>query len=308
MVRRHYNLPPLNTLATFEAAARHGSFKEAAAELSVTPGAVSHQVKALEEELGAPLFHRRHRGVELTPAGQTLLGTLSSAFGQISTGLQGLRHSALREVTIGATTAVAALWLAPALMRFWRVHPGVTVNQLVQDRPFALSPELDMFIWYGTLPDPHLGQFALFRDELVPVTSPARAASLQGAALEEVAREPLIHQDNRHLTWTNWSSWFASFGMKADNLPGRRVNNYSIALLAAQDGQGLALGWKRLVAPLVARGELAELEHLSHPAPETFYLICKSDEELSPSARELRDWLVAEAGRAASSSPQNHLD
>ncbi|CUH80196.1 Gcv operon activator [Tritonibacter multivorans] len=296
MVRRHYNLPPLNTLATFEAAARHGSFKEAAAELSVTPGAVSHQVKALEEELGAPLFHRRHRGVELTHAGQSLLGTLSSAFGQISTGLQGLRQSSMREVTIGATTAMATLWLAPALMRFWRVHPDITVNQLVQDRPFVLSPELDMFIWYGTLPDPHLGQFQLFRDELVPVTSPAQAEELREASAAEVAKAPLIHQDYRHLSWTNWNNWFANFGHKTENLPGRRVNNYSIALLAAQDGQGLALGWRRLVAPLLASGELVALDHLSQRAPETFYLICKPDEELSPSARDLRDWLVAEAG------------
>lgn len=298
MVRRHYNLPPLNTLATFEAAARHGSFKEAAAELSVTPGAVSHQVKALEDELDVRLFERRHRGVALTPAGERLLATLSGAFGQISTGVQGLRHASAQEVMIGATTAMATLWLAPALMRFWRVFPGITVNQLVQDRPFTLSPELDMFIWYGTLPDPRLDQFPLFRDELVPVSSPDLISSLEGQSPEAVAETPLIHQDNRHLSWTNWQSWFANFDYATDALPGRRVNNYSIALLAAQDGQGLALGWRRLVEPMLERQELAALDHLSQPAPETFYLVCKSDQDLSPSARDLRDWLITEAGRS----------
>ncbi|MCV6585237.1 MAG: LysR family transcriptional regulator, partial [Marinibacterium sp.] len=118
MSRRHYQLPPLTTLTAFEAAARHLSFKKAAQELSVTPGAVSHQIKALEGELGQPLFLRRHRGVELTPDGEALADALASAFGRVSQVVQGIRDRRIGgRVTIGSSTAVAALWLSGSIIR-----------------------------------------------------------------------------------------------------------------------------------------------------------------------------------------------
>src|SRR5699024_8208501 len=114
---------------------RHLSFKDAAQELSVTPGAVSHQIRALEGDLGTALFRRGHRSVELTDEGEALFEVLSMAFSKISGRLRAIRaRRAGAAVTVGSTSAVAALWLSPSLIRFWRAFPDMNVTQLVQDR------------------------------------------------------------------------------------------------------------------------------------------------------------------------------
>ena len=155
MSRRHYDLPPFTTLSVFEAAARHLSFKNAAQELSVTPGAVSHQIKALEGELGVVLFLRQHRGVELTSEGQALFETLSSSFRQISRQLARVRKDNEADtVTVGSTTAVAALWLSPTIIEFWRDHPDINVHQVTQDRPIENTDDFDFFICYGRAKNP----------------------------------------------------------------------------------------------------------------------------------------------------------
>lgn len=175
MSRRFYDLPPFTTLSAFEAAARHLSFKNAAVELSVTPGAVSHQIKALEGELGTPLFRRRHRGVELTPEGEALYETLASTFSQISRQLTRIRQIGdVDTVTVGSTTSVSALWLSPAIIRFWRDHPDISIHQITQDRPFQNARETDFFISYGKALNTTLAHTPIYRDELVAIAA-ARA-------------------------------------------------------------------------------------------------------------------------------------
>lgn len=295
MARRHYNLPPLSTLTTFETAARKGSFKEAAAELSVTPGAVSHQIKALENELGQKLFDRQHRSVVLTHAGQQLFTGLGRAFRDISDTLETLRSDTNQAVTIGATTSMAALWLSPALLSFWRSHPSVTVHQTVRDMPFALSPELDCYIWYGAPPERGTESFHLFHDHLLPVAHPDLAQELGNLSLEALAAQRLIHQVGDHLSWSRWQDWFAQMGYAGAIAPGLRVNNYAIALQAAQDGVGIALGWQNLISPLLESGKLAPVGTHRRQADAPFQLICKPDARLSENARRLRDWLVERA-------------
>lgn len=132
MARRYYNLPPLNTLASFECAARNLSIKDAAQELNVTPGAVSHQIKALEGELGTALFERKHRGIGLTENGQRLFASLQRSFSDVSSTLSHVRRTSFDlSVTIAATTAVSSLWLTPRLSRFWKEHGNIPVNQLL---------------------------------------------------------------------------------------------------------------------------------------------------------------------------------
>lgn len=296
MSRRHYDLPPLTTLTAFEAAARHLSFKKAAEELSVTPGAVSHQVKALEGELGVALFKRKHRGVELTPPGQTLYDTLAGSFTRISQSLQAIRdHGAAGVVTVGSTTAMASLWLSPAVIRFWRDHPEININQVVRDKAFTTSAELDLYIWYGREKDPRLEQFPLYRDRLLPVASPEKAEELRDADLATLARQRLIYLEGDDISWTKWHDWFRQLGYTGPVASGIRVNNYSIALQAAQDGAGLTLGWEQLISPLLKRGDLQVITPHVLFAPQKFYLICKPEDELTPSARMLRDWIIEEA-------------
>ncbi|MFW8634842.1 LysR substrate-binding domain-containing protein [Cribrihabitans pelagius] len=294
MSRRHYDLPPLTALTAFEAAARHLSFKNAAEELGVTPGAVSHQVKALEAELQAPLFRRRHRGVELTEEGEALFETLASAFSRISRSLRSIRGRSIGDtVTIGSTSAVASLWLSPAVVRFWRKHPDVNVNQIVQDRPFRAAPEVDFYIRYGRDPDPRLEQTELYRDHLVPVGNAEAAARLVQCSLQELAGERLLHLESEDKSWTTWADWFRQLGYTGPLAPGVRVNNYSVALQAAQEGVGLALGWQRLLRPLLQSGQLTPIGPHLLPAPHGFHLAGRPDEDLPPAARLLRDWVIA---------------
>ncbi|WP_209597179.1 LysR substrate-binding domain-containing protein [Ruegeria sp. HKCCSP351] len=300
MSRRHYNLPPLTTLSAFEAAARHLSFKEAASELSVTPGAVSHQIKALEGELGAALFVRKHRGVELTEDGQDLFEALSASFRQISKVLEKIRSSdSENHVTVGSTTAVAALWLSPSVIRFWQDYPHVKVNQMAQDKAFTDRPDIDLFIRYGRDANAQLTHTKLYRDILTPVCSPQMAADLKGASLEDLVQRRLIHLETQDSTWTTWSSWFHDLGFSGVVPVGSRVNSYALALQVARKGAGLALGWKRLVQPMLASGKLVALEEFSLPAPDNFYLVGRPDDQLSEGALALKNWLLNELSQGS---------
>lgn len=303
MSRRHYNLPPLTTLAAFEAAARHLSFKNAAQELSVTPGAVSHQVKALEAELQVPLFQRKHRGVELTEEGEALFETLASSFSKISLSLKTIRDRHTGDtVTIGSTSAVASLWLSPSVVRFWRKHPDVNVNQIVNDRPLRSMPDVDFYIRYGRERDTRLEQTELYRDHLVPVGNAELAQRLTGCALEALAQERLLHLDSDDKSWTTWADWFQQLGYDGPIAPGVRVNNYAVALQAAQDGVGLVLGWQRLLHPLLTTGQLVPIGPHVLAAPHGFHLVGRPDAELSESARLLRNWVIDEVNRSSGES------
>jgi LysR family glycine cleavage system transcriptional activator len=298
MSRRYYSLPPLTTLAAFEAAARHLSFTRAASELSVTPGAVSHQIKALETELGARLFRRIHRGVELTEDGESLFEALASSFTKVSQCLKSIQHrSDGNRVTVGATSAVASLWLSPAVIRFWRAHPDIDVDQRIQDEQFLNVPEIDLYIRYGLDPDPRMQQTELFRDRLVAVADRQMAERLAGCALADLARERLIHLQSDNRTWTTWYDWFRELGHDGPLATGIRVNNYAVALQAAEDGAGLALGWRRLLRPLLESGQLLAVGPFSVPAPQRFHLVGYPDDELSEAARRLKDWIIADAGQ-----------
>ncbi|MBY6058228.1 LysR family transcriptional regulator [Leisingera daeponensis] len=303
MSRRHYNLPPLTTLAAFEAAARHLSFKNAAQELSVTPGAVSHQVKALEAELQAPLFQRKHRGVELTEEGEALFETLASSFSKISLSLKTIRDRQTGDtVTIGSTSAVASLWLSPSVVRFWRQHPDVNVNQIVNDRPLRSMPDVDFYIRYGRERDTRLEQAELYRDHLVPVGNAELAEKLTGCPLEELARQRLLHLESDDRSWTTWTDWFQQLGYSGPIAPGVRVNNYAVALQAAQDGVGLVLGWQRLLHPLLTTGQLVPIGPHVLAAPHGFHLVGRPDADLSESARLLRNWVIDEVNRNSGES------
>ncbi|MGP7795657.1 LysR substrate-binding domain-containing protein [Sphingomonas sp. CLY1604] len=287
-----YDLPPLSTLTTFEAAARHLSFKNAAVELNVTPGAVSHQIKALESELGTTLFRRRHRGVELTADGGKLFSTLAESFYRISAQLREVRAKrGEKRVKIGTTSAVANLWTSHMLSTFWREHPDITVDQLVSEEGFGAEAALDMYIRYGKDHRSDWSQQPIYRDELVPVGDPALAIALSGASIEVLSEQRLIHLEQNDYSWTTWNDWFTAQGHPEVGDRGFRVNNYMIGLHAAMDGMGLMLGWRRLVGPLLEGGRLKVVEGHSIPAPRRFYLVSRPDEDLAAPARLLKGWI-----------------
>ena len=286
---------------TFETAARLSSFKQAALELGVTPSAVSHQVKALERELETALFIRKHRGIELTTPGLELFTSLEQAFTDISGALQHIRSQNLsKPVLVGSTTAVSSLWLTPALMQFGRTNSAVLVNQLVSDTRFTGNEALDLYITYGREGREGFEQNVIYRDTLVPVCAPELAARLQGELgaddgdikLQTLAAQRLIHLDAQDRNWTSWQSWFQTLGYEGEIASTMRVNNYMIALQAAQDNAGILLGWKQLIAPSLATGRLTLLSHWSVPAPHRFFLVTQPANRLSSHSKLLRDWLL----------------
>lgn len=198
---RPYDLSPMTALISFEAAARHRSFKRAAAEINVTPAAVSHQIKALEADLGCALFIRQHRGVELTEKGAFLLVALQRGFETISASIAQLRNVPQSvDVTIRATTAVSALWLTPKLTAFWKSHPTISVAQIVNDlRPYAgtstgaSAGRDDLSIGYME-PEPGVdGWHILFRDRILALGTRGFAQKHGIRSARDLVRTPLVH-------------------------------------------------------------------------------------------------------------------
>ncbi|GAA6208764.1 LysR substrate-binding domain-containing protein [Cognatishimia sp. WU-CL00825] len=297
MARTHFNLPPLSALDAFEAAARHRSFKRGAAELNVSPSAVSHQVKALESELGITLFERTNRGVNLNRDGTLLYVALEHGFGHIADAIESLRkQSSKRGVQVIATTAMSHLWLTPRLGRFWREHAHVTVNQQVNDYPWT-DERYDLLIRYGDMKSDGGECRLLFEDKLRPLTSPSFAQLNPVKDLADLARLPLIHLNALDRQWTRWKDWLAEMGYSGPVPDGLSVNNYIIALQAARDGMGVVLGWERLTTPLLNSGALQVLTDFCSPASKTFYV--RQSPHAGKKAKLLRDWLVETAHNEA---------
>ncbi|MEM6694727.1 MAG: LysR substrate-binding domain-containing protein [Pseudomonadota bacterium] len=293
MARRHYRLPSLSALDAFEAAARQGSFKEGARELNVTASAVSHQIKALESELGVTLFDRGTRGVQLNRDGAALRAALEQGFGHIADAVARVRaQTGIEAVRIMATTAMSHLWLTPQLGRFWREHGTIQVNQHVTDSPWS-ETQHDLVIRYGDIGAESGDCQQLFGDVLRPLASPAFCRANPVAHLADLAQLPLIHLNAPDRHWTGWHDWLSRQGYSGPVRDGLSVNNYVIALQAAQDGMGVVLGWERMTRPLLSRGALRRLGQFQMPAPKMFYIVKTAGS--GAKATLLRDWLVSAA-------------
>jgi len=176
----------------------------------------------------------------------------------------------------------------------------VDVNQSIQEAEFLFSaPEIDLYIRYGKDPDPAAIQTALFRDQLAPVGDRRLAERLADCSLESLAQERLIHLETDGNNWPTWHDWFRKLGYEGRIAPGIRVNNYSVALQVAQDGAGIALGWLRLITPLLSTSQLFPISHHVMPAPQRFHLVGRPDSELSEAALKLKNWIIAEVGNGS---------
>ncbi|MDA7965591.1 LysR family transcriptional regulator [Ruegeria sp.] len=294
MPNRPYDLPPVSSLISFEAAARNVSFKRAASELNVTPAAISHQVKALEQELNCTLFHRYHRGVQLTESGAYLLVALQRGFEGISEALGQLRAQHGRSaVTIRSTTAVSSLWLTPRLAQFWKKYAHISVTQVVSDTESG-GLECDLSIHYGNPGTDPETCCALFHDQIMALGSPRFAAQNPITNTGDIATLPLIHLDAPETGWTDWRAWTTALGYTGPLKTTHRVNNYIIALQAAQDDMGAVLGWEGLTSDLIASGKLVKLLPETVPSPLGFYV--KLHSTASDRAALVFDWLC-EMGR-----------
>lgn len=250
-------LPPLAALRAFEAAARHLSFQKAAGELSVTPTAISHQIRLLEDFLGLPLFERHVRRVSLTRAGLHLFPVLKDGFDAFERAIAELYPQNRRQaVTVTATTLFTARRLVPALSTFRKLYPQFELRLHASDEPVDLESGIaDIAVRYGRGPYPGLEAEPLCQERFGVVCSP----SLGIARPEDITQAPLIHAEwrMRSLPQPDWSLWSRMAGLSGlDTARGLRFTDESHAIQAAIAGQGVAIGSLVLLEDELARGVL----------------------------------------------------
>ena len=292
MTRR---LPSLNALRAFEAAARHESFTQAAQELCVTQGAVSHQVKALEAELGCRLFNREHRRLIITSAGQAYLVVVRDAFDRLALGTENLlqRHKA-GALTVSTSPNFASKWLVHRLGRFAEQHPDIDlrVSATLQHIDFARE-DFDLAIRHGDGNWPSLHVTRLCAEELFPVCSPALVRgrhALRSPA--DLKHHPLLHINERQ----DWGKWLEAAGVtQVDFTRGPIFNQASMAIDAAIDGQGIALARSALTAWDLGAGRLVRPFPLSLKVPYSYWIVCPKPTAALPKISTFRKWLADEA-------------
>ena len=288
-------LPSLNALRAFEAAARHLSFTRAADELAVTQGAVSHQVKALEQQLGLPLFHRQNQGLTLTSAGQAYLPVVRDAFDRLAAGTeQLLAAEQSRRLTISVSPNFAAKWLVPRIGQFVEQHPDIDlrINAALHHVDFARE-DVDMAVRHGEGHWPELHVVRLCREELFPACSPKLLEGPRPLRTPtDLRHHTLLHLDDRR----DWQKWLDAAGVEGVDLSrGVVFNQASMAIRAAVDGQGIALARTALAALLLLEGRLVRPFPLALQVRYAYYIVCPKATAERPKIRLMRDWLLAEA-------------
>jgi LysR family glycine cleavage system transcriptional activator len=295
------HLPPLSALRAFESAARHMSFSRAADELHVTPAAISHQIHALEQDLGVRLFHRINRSIELTASARVLLPGLTEAFTSIQASVRRLRaHNDTGTLTVTASPSFAAKWLVLRLHRFQEQCPEVDVRISATDTVVDLTKgDYDIAIRYGAGRYPGLDVELLLKNEVFPACSPQLLAN--GPPLRTPADLPahaLIHDQaiERDPLVPTWSMWLKAAGVT--NVPttvGLSFNNMHLALDAAIAGHGVVLAQSTIAAADLAAGRLVRLFSLALPDPFAHFIVTVPGALERPKVRAFRDWLRCEA-------------
>jgi LysR family glycine cleavage system transcriptional activator len=291
------SLPPLNALRSFDAAARHQSFTRAADELCVTQGAVSHQVKALEAELGLKLFNRERHGLVITEAGREYLAVVRDAFDRIALGTDRLlERQRSGVITVSTSPDFAAKWLVNRLGRFAEAHPEIElrVSATMHHVDFARE-DVDLAIRHGSGGWPGLDAVNLCAEELFPVCSPALVTGRNGIQEpEDVLQFPLLHLNDRQ----DWSRWLEAAGGPGEGLlHGPILNHASMLIDAAIDGHGIALARTTLAATDQISGRLIRPFQTALPLRNTYWIVSPQATSMLPKIAAFRDWLLAECWR-----------
>jgi LysR family transcriptional regulator, glycine cleavage system transcriptional activator len=290
-------LPSLNGLRAFEAAARHLSFTQAAAELNVTQTAISHQIRRLEEELGIRLFVRQNRALALTPKARDYLPGVRAAFNDLRLATDRLlRKDDDNVLTISTLASLAAKWLLPRLTAFQEAHPGIDVRITTSTGLVDFKGgDVDAAIRYGRGHWPGLRAEWLMADEVFPVCSPALLTGKRPLRRPEDLRDHvLLHNTNNS---DDWRLWLTASGLPADisKQPGITFDLILMTVQAAIDGIGIAMGRTSYVQDDIAKGRLVVPFEIALPADAGFYLVSPEATADPPKLRAFRNWLIAAA-------------
>ena len=287
-------LPSLNALRAFEAAARRLSFTRAADELFVTQAAVSHQIKHLEEQLGMQLFRRMNRQLQLTDAGQILMPFMSDALDMMASGIERLNHEQREgRLTVSTLESIAASWLVPRLRNFRAQHPEIELSLEIADHPVDFDRDkADMAIRYGPGGWPGVSATKIADEEIFPVLSPSLLE--KGPPLKhprDLLKFPLIHED----MVDRWEDWFEAVGETAIEVPrGSSFPHSNLVMQAVMAGEGVALGRSFLIGPEIASGRLVRPFAASVTAAFSFYVVAPSWAQETPKVQAFTNWIVEE--------------
>ncbi|MGE0212753.1 MAG: LysR substrate-binding domain-containing protein [Parvibaculaceae bacterium] len=313
-VRRHLSDLPWTALRAFEAAARLASFKEAAAELSVTPTAVSHQIRRLEEHLGLRLFERLHRSLRLTPSGEALAEAARTAFDGLERTMDGLvvegRRAPAGSLSISVVPSLASKWLAPRLHDFQTLNPNIGLRIVAEEALVDLRRDktIDIALRYG--PGPYEGLHAerLWpHNDVIAVCSPEVASDRSLRTPADLARHMLIRTappggttPRRKPGNAGWPIWFERAGVPMSGelrkaLEGPLFSTTQLAIEAAAAGKGIALASSVLVDADMAAGRLAQLFSIRTRDQNAFWLLCRKERLEERRIRAFVQWIRRQA-------------
>ena len=293
-----HRLPSTMALLAFAAASRHLSFVKAAQELNVTPGAVSRQIQSLEEFLGARLFQRHHRRVELTPLGRDYLGEIHGALNRISEASARVRQdSQSGALSICAYPTFAIRWFIPRWGRFYDRYPDMDVRLTTSLTPVDFARD-DYDLAVQVVPDgrrlPGLAVHKLLEVDTFPVCHPDLAGMLTSP--QDLARLTLLHGAPR--PW-DWQRWLAAAGAgDVDASQGLRFESMNLAIQAALEGLGVAIGIEALIGDDLAAGRLVRPFDLNRRSGRPFCLVYREANAENTNLTAFRDWLLEEASAA----------
>ena len=302
-------LPSLTALRSFEAAARHKSFRRAAEELGITQSAVSHQIAALEDALKVALFRRVSRGMVLTDAGAQFYPYLRDGFDRIAQGASLVSRAELGgDLTVQVYVTVAVRWLVPRIHHFQARHPGILVRFHTRDFHWEFDPAFADIGMISTLkPDnPDLAYTHLFDAKLVPVCTPGIAQAGMGMRQPaDLVNHALLQV---YTAVEDWHVWLDAAGIP--QLKGRaaaKYDSYLLAIEAAIDGQGVALVPHFLAAPDIKSGRLVQPFAIDVQQPARWYLACLKERAEEPRIRRFREWIIELVAADSVINPQSPL-
>ncbi|HEY0276324.1 MAG TPA: LysR substrate-binding domain-containing protein [Paenirhodobacter sp.] len=286
-------LPSLSLLQAFEATARLQSVTAAAQELALTQSAVSRQIRALEDQLGTPLFHREKQSLRLTHGATAYAREVREALARISQASMNLRAN-----PHGGTLSLAILptfgtrWLAPRLPGFLAAHPGITINLVTRLRPFDFATEaVDAAIHFGGADWPGARVLRLMGEQVVPACAPDLAARFGFATVDDLRRAPLLHLTSRP---DAWERYLEHHGRDPGNVHGMLFDQFATVAQAAAAGLGVALLPIFLIEDEIAQGRLVRALDLPMRSSEAYHLCWPADQDDHPPLMCFRSWLAAE--------------
>lgn len=285
---------PLGALRAFEAAARTGSFRAASEELGISPSAVSHAIRKLEDLMGVALFEREGRVVRLNPAGEALQLCVSNGFDELRHGIEQVSGRASNHLRLHCAPSMAAQWLMPRLRRLIAEHPGFDIRLSAStDYPRFLNDEFDADICYGPPRQEGLTVIPLGEEVVCPLCAPEMAAGIRIPA--DLYDHPLIESEHKRL---RWNAWFLANGLAPPSPRGSRFDRSFMAIAAAVDGLGVTLESTRLAEREIADGRLvAPLDGVAHDLRYMgHFLVFPAKSKPRKAVRIFADWLARELG------------